>query len=332
MADAPSLSYRHEREPPYSGPVPQPLTIVMYHYIRDFARSRYPRINGLDVAGFRRQLDHLVDNFTVVRMEDVIAATRGEAELPADAALLTFDDGYAEHYEIAFPLLNERGLQGSFFPPVAPVRDGALLDVNRVHFVLATAPSSSLLAKAVDREVEAARSDHELQTVAEYRAEWAHANRWDDADTIYVKRMLQTALPETLRAEIAGRLFAEFVDVEERTFACELYLTAEQLRVMVDCGMYVGSHGASHYWLNRVDRATQEREIDVSVDFLRSVGMPVDAHWVMCYPFGGWDEALLGLLRERRCTVGLTTEVRTAEVGNDDPLLLPRYDTNDFPQ
>lgn len=312
--------------------MPQPLTIVMYHYIRDFARSRYPRINGLDVEGFRRQLDHLVDNFTIVRMEDVIAAARGDRELPPDAALLTFDDGYAEHYEIAFPLLHERGLQGSFFPPVAPVRDGALLDVNRVHFVLATAPSSSLLAKAVDREVEAARSEHQLQTVAEYRTEWAHANRWDDADTIYVKRMLQTALPETLRADIAGRLFAEFVDVEERTFASELYLTAEQLRVMVDCGMYVGSHGASHYWLNRVDRQTQEREIDMSLDFLRTVGIPVDEHWVMCYPFGGWSEELLGVLRDRGCRIGLTTEVRTADIGGDDPLLLPRYDTNDFPQ
>lgn len=316
--------------------MPQPLSIVMYHYVRDFARSRYPRINGLDVSGFRRQLDHLAARFTVVRIEDVVAAASGESDLPDDAALLTFDDGYAEHYDIVFPILHDRGLQGSFFPPVSPVRDGVLLDVNRVHFVLASANSAAELAAAVDTEVEAARdtasNDTELATVAEYRAEWAHPNRFDDGDTIYVKRMLQTALPEELRNDIAHRLFARFVAVDEAAFSGELYLTEDQARVMVDNGMYFGSHGASHYWLDRVDRTMQEREIDVSLGFLRDIGMPVDDHWVMCYPFGGWSEGLLEVLRDRACSLGLTTEVRAASIGGDDPLLLPRYDTNDFPQ
>lgn len=311
--------------------MPNDLTIVMYHYVRDFARTRYPEIKGLDVAGFRRQLDHLQTNFEIVRMEDVIAATRGEA-LPANAALLTFDDGYAEHYDIVFPVLHERGLQGSFFPPVSAVRDGELLDVNRVHFILASTDSSADLADALDEEVRAASADHDLRTIAEYREEWAHANRWDTAETIYVKRMLQTGLPEKLRVEIADRLFERFVGVDQATFAAELYMTEDQIKVMIANGMYFGSHGATHQWLNRVDRTTLEREIDVSVKFLADLGMPTDDHWVMCYPFGGYSDDVLEVLRERNCTIGLTTEVATAVIGEHDPLVLPRYDTNDFPQ
>lgn len=306
------------------------LTIVMYHYVRDFARTRYPRIKGLDVAGFRRQLDHLTARFTLVHTEDVIAAVRGEATLPSNAAWLTFDDGYAEHYATVFPILHERGLHGAFFPPVAPIRDGVLLDVNRVHFILANADSAASLAAAIDAEVLEAGPQAGLSSVEDYRAKWAHPNRFDDADTIYVKRMLQTALPENLRNDIARRLFARFVSVDEAAFAAELYFTVEQARVMVANGMHFGSHGASHYWLDRVDRATQEKEIDESLVFLRELGMPVEDHWVMCYPFGGWSPGLLEVLRGRGCTVGVTTEVATAEIGIHDPLLLPRYDTNDF--
>jgi peptidoglycan/xylan/chitin deacetylase (PgdA/CDA1 family) len=307
----------------------QQLSIVMYHYIRDFARSRYPRLKGLDVAGFRRQLDHLSREFTIVRMEDVIDAAGGDAELPPNAALLTFDDGYAEHYDIAFPILHERGLQGSFFPPVAPVRDSALLDVNRVHFILACVDSSARLSAAIDEEVEA---DDDLATVAEYRSRWAHANRFDDAETIYVKRMLQTALPPDVRGRIARHLFAQFVTTDEAAFASELYLSRDQARLMVACGMHFGSHGVSHHWLDQVDEATQAAEIDGSLEFLEDVGMQVARGWVMCYPYGAWNDALLGHLGERNCRIGLTTQVATASIGTDDPLTLPRYDTNDFPQ
>jgi peptidoglycan/xylan/chitin deacetylase (PgdA/CDA1 family) len=307
------------------------VSIVMYHYIRDFQRTRFPKIKGLDVAGFRRQLDHLETQFNIVRMEEVIAATTGEP-LPERAALLTFDDGYAEHYDIVFPILHERGLQGAFFPPVAPVVDGTLLDVNRVHFILASVDDVAPLGRAIDEAVNEASAQSEVETVDSYRSQWAHANRFDDAETIYVKRMLQTALPEGLRSAVAASLFERFVTSDEAAFASELYLSADQARLMVDCGMHFGSHGRSHYWLNHIDDATRRSEIDGSLEFLRSIGMPVDDQWVMCYPFGGWDDALVALLRDRRCALGLTTRVATARIGHDDPLTLPRYDTNDFPQ
>ncbi|PTN02944.1 polysaccharide deacetylase [Rhodovulum imhoffii] len=309
------------------------LTIVMYHYVRDFARTRYPGIRGLDFAGFRRQLDYLQSHYRIVRVEDVVAAVREGHALPPDAALLTFDDGYAEHYNLVFPELYERGLQGCFYPPVAPIRDGVLLDVNRVHFILAaTLENPAQVSERIDAAIEAADPALGLQPVAAYRADWAHPNRFDDAETIYIKRMLQTVLPEDMRNRVAQDLFAQFVTADEPAFASELYISTQQARLMQSCGMAFGSHGASHYWLNRIPRAVQETEIDTSLDFLREIGAPIEDHWVMCYPFGGWNEELLDVLRSRKCTLGLTTEVATADLSRNDPLLLPRFDTNDFPR
>lgn len=307
------------------------LNIVMYHYIRDFARTRYPGIKGLDLAEFRYQLDYLQQNYDIVTIQDVIGAQRSGDALSPKAALLTFDDGYAEHYDLAFPILFDRGLQGCFFPPVEPVRDAVMLDVNRVHFILAACDDPARLGAAIDAAIVASgRAD--LETVAAYRAQWAKPNRFDDAQTIYVKRMLQTALPEDLRHQIARALFAEYVSTDEAAFASELYITPEQAKLMQASGMYFGSHGFSHYWLDRIPRETQVSEVTKALDFLRAIGSPVDDFWVMCYPFGGWSPGLLEVLRDYGCDLGLTTEVATANLDTHAPLTLPRYDTNDFPK
>ncbi|NCC37480.1 MAG: hypothetical protein EOM24_36535 [Chloroflexia bacterium] len=108
-------------------------------------------------------------------------------------------------------------------------------------------------------------------------------------------------------------------------------MNVEHLRVMQRCGMYVGSHGDSHYWLTTIDADRKIREIENSLRFLRQIGSPVEDFWVMCYPYGAHDEELLGTLRSYNCTIGLTTEVSVADLAVDDPLLLPRLDTNDIP-
>lgn len=308
------------------------LTIVMYHYIRNFKTSRYPKIKGLEYAGFLNQIDYLSHNYTIMRMEDVVEAQRSGAQLPENAALLTFDDGYAEHYDLVFPILYERKLQGSFFAPVKPVRDSVLLDVNRVHFILASCENPKKLSLYIDEQINENRIRFNLDSVAVYRAKWAVANRFDDAETIYVKRMLQTALPEAFRKEITAVLFARYVSNDEAAFASELYITQDQAKLMQSSGMYFGSHGFSHYWLDQISKESQINEVDSSLEFLRSIGSPVDDFWVMCYPYGGWNDGLLDVLKSRQCTLGLTTEVATADLSLHTPLTLPRYDTNDFPQ
>ena len=38
------------------------LTIVMYHYVRPIKESKFPGIKGLELEGFKRQLDYLSEN------------------------------------------------------------------------------------------------------------------------------------------------------------------------------------------------------------------------------------------------------------------------------
>ena len=50
----------------------------------------------------------------------------------------------------------------------------------------------------------------------------------------------------------------------------------------------------------------------------------------MCYPFGGYDDRTLALLKKQSCALGLTTKVGILQdLGK--PLELLRLDTNDLP-
>ncbi|WP_045050019.1 polysaccharide deacetylase family protein [Chromobacterium violaceum] len=307
------------------------LSIIMYHYVRQLEETRYPSIKGRRISEFKYQIDHIKKNYHPVTVLDVVNCIRNDEQLPPKAVLLTFDDGYIDHYSNVFPILFDAGIQGAFFPPVGPVSRSELLDVNRIHFTLAVEENHEKLGLSLDEEILAYKAEYYLKSPEEYRAEWAKSDRFDNAETIYVKRMLQVALPEDLRNIIARKLFSKYVSIDEATFAAELYCTPAQLKVMQSSGMYIGSHGDSHYWLDSVDHATQIKEIESSLKFLREVGSPVDDYWVMCYPYGAWSESLLSTLGQYGCSLGLTTNVGKAQVGMDNPLLLPRLDTNDLP-
>lgn len=294
------------------------LTVVMYHYVRDVEKTRFPEIHAISTEQFSRHVQHIQRVGHVVRMDDVVSAVDG-AKLPNNSYLLTFDDGYADHYENVFPILRDAGVSGCFYPPAGAVEHRRMLNVNRIHFLLASV-STAYLASEIDRQV-----GNEAQA---YRAKWMHPNRWDDAETIYVKRMLQVGLPLQERENLGRRLFADCVSDDEASFADDLYVSSEHLREMIDAGMHVGSHTVSHRWLDSLTPGEQWDELADSVDFLRRLGLAADG-WTISYPFGGWNDTTIQFASQLGARVGLMVEARPCDLASDDPLLLPRIDAND---
>ncbi len=306
------------------------VTIVMYHYVRDLKRSRFPAINGLSVERFCRQLDYIEAHYTPISVERLLGALESGEDLPSNPILLTFDDGYSDHFANVFPVLDARGIQGCFFPPAQAILEHTVLDVNKIHFVLATAPDVGTLLDEVFSLVEEFRSEYGLKTRDAYLRAATGEHRYDTREVTVLKRLLQRELPESVRAEIVRRLFAEYVTTDEAAFACELYMSVDQIACLRRHGMHIGSHGYAHAWLNHVSPEAQAVEIDRSLDFLQMLGIEKD-EWTMCYPYGGFNESLLQILRDHQCRMGFTVEARVADLDLDNRLTLPRVDTNDLP-
>jgi peptidoglycan/xylan/chitin deacetylase (PgdA/CDA1 family) len=310
----------------------KPVTIVMYHFVRDLERSRYPEIKALALPQFREQLAFFRRHYNIIRMQDLMAAVEvpGRA-LPPRPLLLTFDDGYLDHFSCVFPILDEKGVQGSFFPPARAVLEHKVLDVNKIHFILASVADKSKIVAAIFSMMHESKSYSQFEPKEKFYERLAQPNRFDPAEVIFIKRALQRELPARLRSEVLDRLFAQFVTCDEASFAAELYMSTDQLSAMHRHGMFIGSHGFDHLWLDTLDAASQEIEVDQSLAFLKSLGCDAK-DWAMCYPYGGYNDSLVSILRRKGCRIGLTTNVAVADLQSENPLLLSRLDTNDLPK
>lgn len=305
------------------------LSIIMYHYVRKIRDSAFPNIKGLEVDRFRRQLDYFIKEFHIITTNDLIESIKYGAELPENACWLTFDDGYKDHINFVLPELKLRNIQGSFFPPARPIINKELLDVHAIHFILDRCTNHSILLSALKKQC--------LQngiTESHWQELWdanAIASRYDNNEIIFFKRMLQRELPFEIRHTITSELFYQYVGITEKEFSEELYMSSDELKILLSEGMYVGSHTFSHYWLDSMSRNEQAIEIDKSLKFLADIGA-LTSDWVMCYPYGAYNEDTLSLLKERDCVIGITSKVGISDLTVDDPLQLCRFDTNDFPQ
>jgi peptidoglycan/xylan/chitin deacetylase (PgdA/CDA1 family) len=306
---------------------PPLLTIVTYHYIRQIAGSAWPRIKGLEIERFRGQLDYIQRYYTPIGVEHLFAHARGEKpDWPARPLLLTFDDGYLDHYRHAFKELTARGLTGAFFAPAQSLLDRHMLDVNKVHFVLAAEPDHEKLADQIDRSIAAMSKGDVAAQIATFHEMMRKPSRWDPAETVYVKRVLQRGPDATIRSAIASNLFKTYVSEDEADFAEGLYLSPVQAREMIDAGMHFGSHGDRHIWFNHSTAQEQRRDIEGSLRLRTALGLKL-GEYSFCYPYGGYTETTLGLMHEHEITLGFTTRLELNDMTAETAMLeLARID------
>jgi peptidoglycan/xylan/chitin deacetylase (PgdA/CDA1 family) len=119
-----------------STPAPTPIglgltlnvPILMYHYISDPPSNADAIRRDLSVgpARFEAHLAYLRQaGYHTITMRQLSYALSGQAILPPKPILLTFDDGYRDHYENAFPLLQKYGDTGVFFIFTQPIDAGS---------------------------------------------------------------------------------------------------------------------------------------------------------------------------------------------------------------
>lgn len=309
----------------------QLVSIITYHYVRMLRHSRYPEIMGLDYYLFKEQIAYIKKHYNVISAYDLIDTIETNSDLPPKALLLTFDDGYIDHFTNVFPVLDMQKLPGLFFPPAKCILESQVLDVNKIHFILASVLNKCDILDDIFRLIDENRSSYDLETNEYYWQKSEELKRFDSAEVIFIKRILQRDLPKSLRKIITDCLFNKYVTNDEVSFSQELYMSVEQVSHLQRNGMYVGSHGFDHCWLNYLHDNEQRNEIDLSLQFLKSIGSNTD-RWIMCYPYGEYNNSLLSLLKARNCVVGLTTQPGVADLQQDNPLTLPRLDTNDLPK
>lgn len=94
--------------------MPSTLPIFMYHYIRDYANPSDPIGENLSVSPkrFEEQIAWLKENGYQSVLMSFFAAPQPISFKPV---VLTFDDGYQDAYDVAFPILKKSQMIGMFY-------------------------------------------------------------------------------------------------------------------------------------------------------------------------------------------------------------------------
>lgn len=303
----------------------------MYHYVRDLKHSRYPKIKGLEADLFKEQLQYILRHYEVITMQDVFMVLRGRKKPQDNALLLTFDDGYKDHFDIVFPVLDSLGIQGSFFPPAKAIQECTVLDVNKIHFILASLEDEKRLVFDIFSLLDKYRDQYGLEPNDTCYSRLAKNDGLDIPEVVFVKRLLQKGLPEEPRSMIIDELFSKYVTSDEQAFSRQLYMNTDELKWMLRHGMYIGSHGWGHYWLNTFSKDRQANEVCLSLQFLQSLGCDTSV-WAMSYPYGAYDDSLISILKAYGCIIAFIDEDGLVDLSSDDPFTFPRLDTNSLPK
>jgi len=88
--------------------------LVMYHGI-DYANDTFLNIRNIGVPIFRKHLEFYRKHFTPVSVAEFFEATATGRQYSKPAIALTFDDGLANNFSLAAPLLESYGIPASFY-------------------------------------------------------------------------------------------------------------------------------------------------------------------------------------------------------------------------
>ncbi|MFW5709101.1 MAG: polysaccharide deacetylase family protein [Chloroflexota bacterium] len=94
------------------------VPILMYHYVSPLPEDADPFRIDLTIfpERFREHLAYLqASGFQTITLHDLYGALMHGQPLPEKPIILTFDDGYIDHYTYVFPELLRFGFRGTFF-------------------------------------------------------------------------------------------------------------------------------------------------------------------------------------------------------------------------
>lgn len=79
------------------------LRVLMYHKVDNKERD-FLTISRND---FEKQMRYIKANYHPIALSEMIKCRTEKLELPARAVLVSFDDGYLDNFELAYPILKE---------------------------------------------------------------------------------------------------------------------------------------------------------------------------------------------------------------------------------
>lgn len=283
------------------------LNVLIFHRVLPQPDPLFP--DEVHAARFDELLGWLKSWFNVLPL-DAAVRQLADGSLPARAAALSFDDGYADNHDVALPLLKKHGLPCSFFVATGFLDGGRMWNDTLIEAVRGSKLPLLDLRGLVDGRGQDL-GQHPLGDDAHRR----------DALGRLIERVKY--LPPERRLACVATI-AERAEVAPPD---DLMMSSDQVRALRRAGMQIGAHTVNHPILATLDPQQAADEIGRSRDTLQQLlGEKVG---LFAYPNGkpGTDylpEVHPGIVRELGFDAAVSTRWAAARRG-EDVFQIPRF-------
>ncbi|MEO9525138.1 polysaccharide deacetylase family protein [Marinobacter alexandrii] len=236
--------------------------ILMYHRITDDLGG-----DGLAVTQFRKHIEIIKKYFFPMTLRDLLAAHEN-GSVPKNAVVITFDDGYADFADLAFPILEKEKVPATLFVTTGFVNGDIWLWPDQIKYAVENAGVGSLDVPEINQKLNFEKEPHRCwNAIADFCITVPNERKLKFIDELFYR--LKVAKPNVIPDEFRP-------------------LSWTQIKSMVEKGLDVGSHSISHPILTQLSDDELARELRESGEMLRDeVNMEVD---IFCYPNGSKDD------------------------------------------
>ena len=265
------------------------LTVLCYHRILDRPPD-FPFDDDLvsaSPAQFEDELRFVERRYRVINFKTLREHLDREGRLPERSAIITFDDGYIDNYEVAFPILRKHGLTAVMFVTAGYMGARRLFWWDRLALIAKTAKTRRAsieepLPLAID-----------LDAFPDAQAAARHL--------IHTAKTLPEERKELLIARLAASLDAE---IDEGRHS--MTMSWQHLREMSGAGIEIGAHSVNHPIFSNVDAGLLAREVSGSKELIeKETGVEVIS-------FGAPGRGRIPAAEKRKFEIALGELVRSS--------------------
>lgn len=276
------------------------LSVLIFH--RVLPRPDLLLQNEPDALSFERQMQWVQRWFNVLPLDEAVKRL-ARGSLPARALSITFDDGYADNYHVACPILQRLGLTATFFIATGFMNKGRMWNDTVIETVRALEGSSLELDHCGLGSYRIDNTEHKRATIASLLGKIKYLPNSERATTIEcIAERSPVRLPENLMMSSA-----EVKELHRR-------------------GMTIGAHTVSHPILCSLAPETAHSEILESKSVLEDIiGEEIG---LFAYPNGkpgrDYHREHVAMVAKLRFSAAVSTSWGIARTG-DDVYQIPRF-------
>jgi len=281
----------------FRAPSQNSVTIIGYHrVVADIEKAEVNSIYGLVVSKetFREHCRILQENFDVVSLEEAAEFLESGEFSYLPKAVITFDDGYLDNYEEAFPVLKEFNLPATIFLPTTMIGKDEPLSHDKAFWLAKNALEQNV--KLENIFLKAGLSSEKAQV----------SDALELCDKIVY---LPTEQRDILISELEKALAISEYPKEYKL------LNWEQVSEMDRNGISFGNHTATHPVLPLEDERTFVCEIFESKQILENrLGKTAVS---FAYPNGKYNKEVREQIVKAGYKLAVTTDKHTNKFGED---------------